>query len=183
MKQLTHHKSYLFMVIIAMCILGCKETTEQAVVEESPAVTELTDTGFTALWKKVDALWEQGDAALISTVYADNFIRISPGGTSTSVEELTSELNAVGVAFPDLKLNLERYDVRSNMVMVHWSVEGTFTGEQGGIKGNGKPYKVVGVSIITVEDNKIVKDDSYWDTFAVFRQTGYAIVEGEVETN
>jgi len=33
---------------------------------------------------------------------------------------------------------------------------------------------------MTVEDGKIVKDDSYWDTFAVFAQTGgYAIVEAK----
>ena len=45
-------------------------------------------------------------------------------------------------------------------------------GEIAGLTGNGKPYKVMGITVITVEDGKIVKDDSYWDSYAVFAQTG-----------
>ena len=180
MKRLTLNKSFLFLALFAMLILGCKEAPKDAEAEETPAAIEFTDADFNTLWEKVNALWEQRDPALIHTVYADNFVRISPGGTSTSAEELTNELNAVGVAFPGLKLNLERYDICGDLVSTHWSVEGNFTGEMAGLKGNGKPYKVIGVSVIIVEDGKIVKDDSYWDTFAVFAQTGgYAIVEAE----
>ncbi len=180
MKQLTQNKSFLFIALCAMLILGCKEAPKEAEVEEAPAVAELTDEGFKALWEKVDALWEQRDSALINTVYADNFTRTATGGTSTSVEELSNELKAVGVAFPGLKLGLERYDIRGDMVSVIWTVSGDFTGDQAGLTGNGKPYSIKGISVITVEDGKIVKDDSYWDTFAIFAQTGgYTIVETE----
>ena len=49
-----------------------------------------------------------------------------------------------------------------------------------GLKGNGKPYSVKGMTVFTIEDGKVVTDDSYWDTFAVFGQTGgYTIVEVE----
>jgi len=160
-----------------MLVLGCKETPKEAVDEETPAMTQISDAEFDALWAKEKALWETQDPALIHTVFADNFKRISPGGTSTSDEELTNELNAIRVAFPGLSLNLERYDICGNMVSIHWSVSGDFTGEIAGLKGNGKPYKVIGISVVFIEDGKIVKDDSYWDTFAVFAQTeGYKIV-------
>jgi predicted ester cyclase len=178
MKQPILKKFLLFVVLCPMLILGCKENPKEATIEETPAMTQISDAEFNALWVKVEALWEQGDPALINTVYADNFKRISPGGASTSAEELTNELNAVGVAFPGLSLNLERYDLCGNMASVHWSVSGDFTGEAAGLKGNGKPYKVPGITVLFVEDGKIVKDDSYWDTFAVFAQTGgYKIVE------
>ena len=180
MKKLTLNKSFLFVALCTMLVLSCNETPKDVEGEQTSALTEITDADFNALWQKVDVLWEQRDPTLIHTVYADNFVRISPGGTSTSGEELTNELNAVGTAFPGLNLNLLRYDICGNMASVHWSVSGDFTGEIAGLTGNGKPYSVVGITVITVEDGKIVKDDSYWDTFAVFAQTGgYAIVKAE----
>ena len=175
MKKQKLTNSILVILLLSMSILGCKE--------EAKDQSAVTDEGFKALWEKMDALWEQRDPALINTAYADNFVRISPGGTSKSVEELTNELNAVATAFPGLKLNLVRYDIRGDMVSVHWTVDGNFTGEMAGLKGNGKPYSVKGITVITVKNGKITKDDSYWDTFAVFAQTGgYAIVELNTET-
>lgn len=183
MKKLTFNRSFLFVALSALLILGCKEAPKEAEVEDVVAVTGITDSEFNSLWEKVDALWEQRDSAQIHGVYADEFIRISPGGTSTSIEELTNELNAVGIAFPGLKLNLLSYDICGNMVSTHWSVEGDFTGKIAGLIGNGNPYSVKGISVITVEGGKIIKDDSYWDTYAVFAQTGgYAIVEINTET-
>ncbi len=184
MKKLTLNKSFLFVALSALLILGCKETPKEAEANETPAVAELTDADFNSIWNNVDALWEQRDPSLIHTVYANNFIRTATGGTSTSDEALTNELNAVGVAFPDMKLNLESYDICGNMASVIWSVTGNFTGEMAGLTGNGKPYKVMGITVITVEYGKIVKDDSYWDSYAVFAQTGgYAIVEAKAETD
>ncbi len=184
MKKITLNRSFLFVALSALLILGCKEAPKETEVEDAAAVAGITDSEFNALWENVDALWEQRDPALIHSVYADDFIRTSPGGTSTSAEELTNELNAVGTAFPGLKLNLLRYDICGDMVSTHWSVDGDFTGEIAGLKGNGKPYSVKGITVITVEGGKIIKDDSYWDTYAVFAQAGgYAIVEANAETD
>jgi steroid delta-isomerase-like uncharacterized protein len=176
MKQLTLKKSLLFIALSAFLTFGCKDAPKEE-------VTTLSDADFNALWVKVDALWEQRDPALIHTVYANAFTRAATGGTSTSAEELTNELNAVGEAFPGMTLNLVSYNIGGNMVSVIWTVDGNFTGEIAGLKGNGKPYSVKGITVLTIEDGKVVNDDSYWDTYAVFAQTGgYAIVEVEAGT-
>ena len=174
MKKLELNKSFLSIALCAIFILSCQQAPKE--------LSALTDANFNALWEKVDMLWEQGDPALIHTAFADSFVRTSPGATSKSAEELTNELNAVGTAFPGLKLNLVSYDICGNMASVHWTVDGNFTGEIAGLTGNGKPYSVKGITIFTIEDGKIVKDDSYWDTFAVFAQTGgYTIVKADSE--
>ncbi len=176
MKKLELNKSFPCIALCAIFILSCKQAPKE--------LSALTDANFNALWEKVDALWEQGDPALIHMVFAENFVRVSPGATSKSAEELTNELNAVGTAFPGLKLNLVSYDICGNMASVHWTVDGNFTGEMAGLTGNGKPYSVKGITVLTIEDGKIVKDDSYWDTFAVFAQTGgYTIVKADSEVN
>lgn len=182
MKQLSL-KSIQFITISVLLLTACNPAPKQAEQEEKNAITAISDADFQALWEKVDLLWEKRESNLVSSAYASNFIRISPAGTSTSVEELTNEMNAIGGAYPDMTLELERYDIRGNMVIVHWSVDGTFTGELGGVKGNGKPFSnVIGVTVITVENGLIVKDDSYWDTFAAFAQTGYTIAASETES-
>lgn len=175
----------LLIALSVILLISCKETPKEdevQVAEVTEMDNSLSDAQFKAIWEKDVALWETQDSALINTVFAEKFTRTSPGGTSTNAEELTNELNAVGVAFPGLKLNLNHYDICENMVSVHWSVSGDFTGEIAGLKGNGKPYDVIGISVIFVEDGKIVKDESYWDTFAVFAQTGgYKIVEDKTK--
>ncbi|MEH6538343.1 MAG: nuclear transport factor 2 family protein [Psychroserpens sp.] len=180
MKQLILKKSLLFIALIAFLTFGCKDAPKEEVIEETVDVTAFSDADFNALWEKVDALWEQRDPALIHTVYADTFTRAATGGTSTSSEELTNELDAVGEAFPGMTLNLVSYNIGGNMASVIWTVDGNFTGEIAGLKGNGKPYSVKGITVLTIEDGKVVNDDSSWDTFAVFGQTGgYTIVEVE----
>jgi hypothetical protein len=185
MKKLTKNMPIYIIAISIILLIGCKETPKEEEVKVSEVVAmdnSLTDEQFNALWENIHALWEKQDPALIHSVYADKFIRISPGGTSTNDEELTKELNNVGMAFPGLKLNLKRYDLCDNMASVHWSVSGDFTGEIAGLKGNGKPYDVIGISVFFVVDGKIVNDDSYWDTYAVFAQTGgYKIVEDKAK--
>ncbi len=181
MKHFLPTRSFQMIAIFAFLFLACKEAPKPAEHEEKAPTAVFGDTEFQALWEKVDLLWEKRESGLVNTVYAEDFIRISPAGKSTSVEELSNEMNAIIGAYPNMTLELERYDIRGNMVIVHWSVDGTFTGELAGVQGNGKPFSnVVGVSIITVENGKIVKDDSYWDTFAVFAQAGYTISSPEI---
>ena len=88
MKKLELNKSFLSIALCAIFILSCKQAPKE--------LSALTDANFNALCEKVDALWEHGDPELIHTAYADNFVRVSPGATSKSAEELTNELNAVG---------------------------------------------------------------------------------------
>ena len=168
------------MTYCLLFVLGCKEKPKQEHIEVDSSVTVLSETDFRNLWDKADELWEKKDPNLIDSVYANNFKRVSPGGTSTNVAELSEELEAIKNAYPDMTLDLERYEILGDRAIVHWSVDGTFTGELVGIKGNGKSFQdIIGVSIFTIENGKIIKDDSYWDTFAIFNQTGYTIVEVE----
>ena len=177
-------KNYLTSVLVLLCVMllmSCKEMHDEH-NDDIDDASALTEVEFEALWEKIDALWEQKDSSLAANVYAESFTRISPGGTSKSYDELANEINAINAAYPDMTLDLESYDLCGNMAVVHWSVNGTFTGELGGIKGNGMPFSdLTGVSIIFVENGKIVKDDSYWDTFSVFAQAGYSISEPEME--
>lgn len=148
---------------------------QQSVEEEEPVITH---SDFKGIWEQIKNLWERRDPEIIPTIYAKTFERISPSGTSTNVEELTAEFNVINNAYPDMKLSLDDYAIDDNTILVYWSASGTFTGELLGTKGNGKPFKnLKGISILTFEKGKIVKDDSYWNALEVFSQAGYKMIE------
>ena len=64
MKKLELNKSFPCIALCAIFILSCKQAPKE--------LSALTDANFNALWEKVDALWEQGDPALIHMVFAEN---------------------------------------------------------------------------------------------------------------
>jgi len=177
MKHLT--KTLLAFFAIAL-ITSCTEPAPQVETEPAETPAAMSDADFQELWTRIDALWEQKDPALIGTVFAENFTRVTPGGTITNADELTNELNVITGAYPDMTLDLVKHDIKDNMVVMHWTVNGTFSGELLGVQGNGNAFtKLRGVSIITVENGMIVNDDSYWNTLDLFMQTGYEIEEGD----
>lgn len=182
MKKLKYFTNVTMIICIVMVFTNCKETTatQTEVVEETliEEVAEISHSDFKGIWEQVDALWERRDPELIPTVYADEFTRVSPSGTSTNVEELTNEFNLINGAYPDMQLNLDDYIINDNVVVVNWSVDGTFSGELLGIKGNGKPFQdLKGITVFTFKEGKVVKDDSSWNALELFLQTGYEVVE------
>ncbi|GAA3568256.1 ester cyclase [Snuella lapsa] len=184
MIRLTLNNLVCILALFLLIVLGCKEQSASTSVATLSIDEEITDTDFKALWDKVDLLWEKRDTALIHTVFANDFIRVSPGGTSSSAAELANEFNIINGAYPDMELHLVRYDIRGNMVVIHWSVDGTFTGELIGVKGNGKPFKgLSGITVFTIKDGKVVRDDSSWNTLELFIQTGYDIVDASTKSD
>lgn len=182
MKTLFNFNIMLLLTGLVFINSACKETPKEEIeqVKTVEVVNEISDTDFKALWEKIDLMWEKRAPELINNVYADNFTRISPGGKSTSGAELVSEFNAINGAYPDMILNLDDYYIRGNIVVVNWSADGTFSGELIGVKGNEKPFKAIsGITVLTIEDGKVVKDDSSWNALEIFLQTGYKITSQE----
>lgn len=178
------YKTLMLATIIGIICFSssCKDAPDKPVekiednqFEEVPLISH---SDFKAIWEQIDKLWERRDPELIPTVYAEEFVRVSPSGTSTNIEELTKEFNLITSAYPDMQLNLDDYTIKDNTIVVYWSVDGTFSGELLGVKGNGKPFQdLKGISLFTFKDGKIAKDDSYWNTLELFTQTGYSIME------
>lgn len=172
------------MTFIVFVNFACKEekqvepVAEIKVMEDANGTPEITHSDFKAIWETIKLLWESRDKELISSVYADEFVRISPSGTSKNATELAKEFELITVAYPDMKLVLDDYTIHGNEVVIYWSANGTFSGELMGVQGNGKPFEnIKGITVLTFQGNKVAKDDSYWNALEMFMQTGYKIVE------
>ena len=75
-------------------------------------------------------------------------------------------------AFPDLRFTAEELIIQENHVAVSWSARGTHRGTVLHIPPMGKVVRVCGVSIFTVEGNKIGRGRHIWDVAAMLREMG-----------
>ena len=69
---------------------------------------------------------------------------------------------------PDLKLELADSSIEGN----HGSIQWILTGTDKGVFKTGKPFKVRGVSIITVDHGKISRSIDYYDLATIMKQVG-----------
>ncbi len=76
-------------------------------------------------------------------------------------------------AFPDLRFTAEELIIQEGHAAIRWSATGTHRGTVLHIPPTGKVVTVCGVSIFTVEDNKISRGRHIWDVAAMLREMGF----------
>jgi steroid delta-isomerase-like uncharacterized protein len=69
---------------------------------------------------------------------------------------------------PDLKLELADSSIEGNHGSIQWILSGT----DKGVFKTGKPFKVRGVSIITINNGKISRSIDYYDLATIMKQVG-----------
>ena len=69
---------------------------------------------------------------------------------------------------PDLKLELADSSIEGNHGSIQWILSGT----DKGVFKTGKPFKVRGVSIVTVDHGKISRSIDYYDLATIMKQVG-----------
>jgi steroid delta-isomerase-like uncharacterized protein len=88
------------------------------------------------------------------------------------LDQTREVVEAYLAAFPDLRFTTEEMIVQENHVAVRWSANGTHRGTVLHIPPTHKVVRVCGVSMFTLEDNKISRGRHIWDVAAMLREMG-----------
>ena len=86
-------------------------------------------------------------------------------------DALAEFVQGVWTAFPDFHLELLNCgEIEPELVAIHWSLQGTNTGER--IEGppTGRSVSIKGASIIRLQGDKIISDQCYFDRTAFDEQ-------------
>lgn len=75
-------------------------------------------------------------------------------------------------AFPDFHFHLDENIIENNRVVITWTFRATHRGTYMNIPATNRPVEVRGVSILTVENNKITRLLRIWDTAGMLRSMG-----------
>jgi steroid delta-isomerase-like uncharacterized protein len=75
-----------------------------------------------------------------------------------SVDDLKDAVKEYREAFPDLTCTIEELIAEGDKVAYRWTMRGTHQGEIEGIAPTGRAVEVSGITIVRLEDGKIVED-------------------------
>ncbi len=111
-----------------------------------------------ALVRRIYAeIWNQGNLAVAREIFAQ------PEGVERFVREFRT-------AFPDLQHTVEEIIAEGDRVVVRFSARGTHTGQWKQYPPSGKPIHYTGVTLATIEGEKITHHRTWWDTLELIEQ-------------
>ncbi|MFC1575229.1 ester cyclase [Gemmatimonadota bacterium] len=87
-------------------------------------------------------------------------------------ESVVGMLAAFRGGFPDLNMAVEDVFGEGDMVAVRWRARGTHTAELFGIPASGKSMNVGGISLLRIENGKVVEDWVAEDSLGLMKQIG-----------
>lgn len=102
-------------------------------------------------------MWNKGDFEVAGDIFVQ----------SEGVQKFMREFLQ---AFPDLHHTVEELIAEGDRVVARFSAQGTHTGKWKDYPPTGKSIHYTGVTIVQVEDGKIIHHHTWWDRMEVIEQ-------------
>ncbi len=124
--------------------------------------------------ERLMTMWNSHDFTLATEVYADDYRGLDvtdktlvrgPSGVVRQLERFYS-------AFPDLVFHPEQTIVEGDQVASYWSARGTHRGSILNIPPTGRRVHVHGISLLCIQNGKILKGVHLWDMAGMLRSLG-----------
>jgi steroid delta-isomerase-like uncharacterized protein len=123
--------------------------------------------------KWFDEVWNQGRAAAIDELLADNAVVHGLGPEDLHGREGFKTFHAAyRNAFPDIQINVDEMVAEGDKVTARWSGTGTHLGDGLGLPATGRQLQFHGMTIVRVEHGKLVEGWNEFDQLGMFQQLG-----------
>lgn len=118
--------------------------------------------------------WNIHDADRVASFYAPDYQGMDVGQATPQrgLEGIRASVAHYLRAFPDLQLTGEEVLVEENRAALVWMAQGTHLGPLLNIPATGRAIQVRGVSVLTVERDKITSGLYIWDVAGMLRSIG-----------
>lgn len=125
------------------------------------------------LYRFYEEVINQKKLHVLDEIYTDNYVNhIAPSHVSKDLVGLKKLISEQIQAFPDWKIQVDYVLKSDNKLIVKWTLIGTHLGDYFGIKPTGKSFKITGVDIETIQENKISEHDGAEDMLSLLEQIG-----------
>jgi steroid delta-isomerase-like uncharacterized protein len=121
----------------------------------------------------------RGDFALVSELYAGDFVSFSPFGEAHGPEGEKRFVTILRQVFPDLVVTVEDQVAEGDRVATRWTALGTHQGEFQGIPPTGRQMAITGISIFRIADSKILEAWGNPDMLGMLMQLGFVPALGQ----
>jgi steroid delta-isomerase-like uncharacterized protein len=117
--------------------------------------------------------WNKGDLTVVDKLIAPDAYDHSPLASEKGSQGFKKIITSFRASMPDLKMTIEDEVFAKDRVVHRWKVEGKHTGAPlFGIPASGKNIALTGITIVKVNDGKIVERWTQLDQFGLLKQLG-----------
>jgi steroid delta-isomerase-like uncharacterized protein len=122
----------------------------------------------------VVAAWNDHNLERLAGLYAPNYEGVDVGQANPQYgpEEACLSMSNYLLAFPDLHFTLDSTILEDDHVVLAWTARGTHQGKLMRIPPTGHSIEMRGISLFTVEGNKITRGLHIWDVAGFLRAVG-----------
>lgn len=126
------------------------------------------------LIERLMVMWNSHDCSGADEIYAPDYrgIDITDASRVNGPEGVAKQLERFYRAFPDLRFQSEETIIENKRVALYWSARGTHQGTLLNIPPSGRRVHVHGVSMLWIENGRIVRGVHMWDMAALLRAIG-----------
>lgn len=156
---------FLFIIFLLFFVHGCQK---EATMEDIEAQNRI----LVQRW--IDEVWTNMDPAAIDEILAENIqFNYAPEGIEVNREGYKQTMALYADIFTEKRFTLHDMVVEGNKVAARWSSESIHSAEFMGIAPTGKKIKESGISILRIEEGKIVEEWTEVDMFGILLQIGF----------
>ena len=174
--------------VISLAVLlcfafACMNKAEKAELEKFRAQAKLEEQNKALVTQYIDGLNKGGDFEVLKELLAPEFLFYSPS-RSNKPNSRTEQIEAdimFNKSFPDLSWNVQEIITAGDKVIVRYIGRGTHKGEFLGIPATENQIEWSGISIIRIENGKVVEEKEENDGFNIMLQLGMELKPKEIK--
>ncbi len=170
------------LVLILCFMVGCQDKEALAELEAMKAQAEVEEQNKEIVNRMWEA-WEKGDFEAFKDALAPDYVYYFPSRSTKSIsrEESIEFGKMLHNAFPDFTFSIEELFAVEDIVISRFILRGTHEGEYMGIPRTGNKFESSGISIIRIENGKIVEEREEYDSLDEMQQLGMELKPKEAE--
>ncbi len=153
--------------------VSANAATMAASASAAPVVPKLTMTELQTKANKASIeAWNSHDAKKVAALFAaDGVLKVPGMPDAKGTDAITTDAQMVLAGFPDFKAAYSNIVTKGNTQVLEWTTTGTNTGEWMGQKATGRPMGINGVSVVTYNDDGLIKEEHrYFDVPTISSQ-------------
>jgi steroid delta-isomerase-like uncharacterized protein len=117
--------------------------------------------------------WNKGDLTVVDKLIAPDAYDHSPLASEKGSQGFKKIITSFRASMPDLKMTIEDEIFSGDRVVHRWKVEGKHTAAPlFGVPASGKNIALTGITVVKVQDGKIVERWTQLDQFGLLKQLG-----------
>jgi len=157
---------------IALLVLACAPAFAAGVyppARTTPPSVSQQEMNKAIARRVFDEIFNQGKFEVADEIYARDFVNHGQH-RDTSLEEDQAAVHWEKLAFPDLKITVDRMAAEGDLVTVVWTLHGTNTAAASPLPAAGVKLELRGITVWRIADGRIREEWTAFDMFHVVRE-------------